>query len=169
MLGKRLLVLGCTTLVSLLVLATPANALYVRPAKAPMLNAAGAANGCEAKATEWVIKPYHQTFKGNLRVECPASASVHRISIEHGIWEVMGDGSLREVAPYGRTWLLPSVDPMVGTFRFEVGAGSCSAATIGTPQTWLIRARISTKQSLDNSDSNPYVAKVDRLQTIVCP
>ena len=102
-------------------------------------------------------------------MQCPASASVHRISIEHGIWEVMGDGSLREALPYVRTWRLPSVDPLVGTFRFAVGAGSCSAATSGQPQTWLIRARIPTEQSLDNSDKNPYFAKVDRLQTIVCP
>ena len=165
----RATALVLATVVSVLMMGSPANALYVRPFKAPMVDASGATNGCEAKVTEFVVTPVHQRIKANLRVICPEEAAVRRISIEHGVWEVRDDGTLREVLPYARTWRTGSSTPMVGTFRFAVTIGFCTAPTDAGTHTWLIRARIAAKQTADNSDPNPFTAKVDRKMTVTCP
>jgi hypothetical protein len=169
MLGKRLLRIACTAVVWVLFLATPASALYVRPFKAPLLDASGATNNCEAKVTEFVVTPVHQRIEADLRLTCPEEAAVRRISTQHGVWEVLDDGTLREVAPFVRTWRSTSATPLVGTFRFEVGIGSCTLPTDAGTHTWLVRARIAVKQTADNSDPNPFAARVDRKMTVTCP
>ena len=82
----------------------------------------------------------------------------------------MADGELREVDPYAaqgahtgrwtpsrrrRGWL-PS--------RSSVARAPANAGT----HTWLIRARVNVKQTLDTTDPNPFFAKVDRFETITC-
>jgi hypothetical protein len=172
MFGNRLLTLACSlacTTAAVLMMAGPANALYVRPYKALMLDASGATNNCEAKVTEFVVTPVHQRIESALRVVCPAEAAVRRISIESGVWEVSDDGTLREVSPYARGWLSTSLTPLVGTFRFPIAIGICTNPTDAGTHTWLVRARVSVKQTHDNSDPNPFVAKVDRMMTVTCP
>ena len=165
----RLLTLACIALASALIVAAPANALYVRPFKALLVDASGATNNCEAKLTDFVVTPVHQHIETNVRLVCPESAAVRRITIESGVWEVMSDGTLREVAPYAHGWVQTSLTPLFGTLRFEIWIDNCSALSETGAHTWLVRARVAVKQTGDNSDPNPFVAKVDREMTVTCP
>ena len=94
---------------------------------------------------------------------------MHRISAEWGVWEVMGDGTLREADPYALKRREASLSVLSGTRRYEVAITSCNLPSGAGTHTWLVRARVATKQTTDNSDPNPYFAKVDRMMTVTCP
>jgi hypothetical protein len=162
-----LAVAGATAALAMII-TTPASALYVRPFKAPLVDASGATNGCEAKVAEMTISPVHRAIRANLRITCPEAASVRRISSTWGVWEVLADGSLREVDPYVLKARATSLTPIVGVTRVEMGVALCALPENAGAHTWLIRARVGVKTTGDNSDPNPFDAKVDRQQTVTC-
>lgn len=167
MIRTRLLAIASIVAAVAMVATTSASALFVRPAKAPMLDASGATNGCELKVADFFTPPTGKV-RANVRVVCPESAGVHRITFEWGVWEVMADGSLREVDPYQLKARTGSVDVISGTTRVAAAIVGCASPANAGTHTWLIRARVNVKQTLDNSDPNPFFARVDRVETITC-
>lgn len=147
-------------------IAMPAEALHVRPSKALMRDASGATNGCVVEIptitadSGSVIIPLQITT-------CPAGSDVHRSVYTAGVWEVMPDKSLREVVAYDRYAISASDQATIGPDFFNMFL-DCSDPTIAGTHTWLVRARINAKHTQNNSDPNPFWAKVDRKQTVTC-
>lgn len=164
---NRILAIAGTTLATALIATTQASALYVRPFKAPLQDASGASNGCEIKIADMLATPYGNV-RANIRLTCPAAANVVRTTYTWGVQEVMPDGSLREVDPYAPKARNGYLTPLDGVERWTIQVAQCKTpADVGT-HTWLIRARVNVKQTLDTTDPNPFYAKVDRLQTVTC-
>lgn len=170
MIRTRLLAVAGMTVALALVAASPATALHVRPSKAPMHDASGHKNGCTAEIPSMFVSgdtPTTQSVIISSVANCPESADVHRQVFQIGVWEVLPKGELREVVAYDRYAISASPQGLAGEGVFNTFLSCSDPANAGT-HTWLARARINAKQTLDNSDPNPYWAKVDRKQTITC-
>lgn len=151
--------------------ATPADALWARPSSVPATDAAGNTNGCTISIPELEVAD----FDGDLGIlvkrqtVCPASANVHRVAESGSLYEVMADGSLREIAAPGQMGSSASApEPITGP-TWAANFIPCSAKEYRGTHTYLVKGRVNTKVTTNTHDSNPFVGRVGRIQTVTCP
>lgn len=157
------------TLVALTAAAGPAAALWVRPAHAPLTNAAGATNGCVADAEPMVVGWYGGPSPSVLlssSLRCPAAADVHKHTVAMSLEQVLPDGSVRVLYSHGEVGRAQTSEPFTG----PGGASTTiSCATLGGRGSYSLVERWLLKTKTSTSDTAPYVAKVDRRETVTCP
>jgi hypothetical protein len=165
---RRTLTAAAVAAASVALCAAPSDAVWTRPSTAPLTNAAGAANGCTGSIDPFVVGRYGtgalppKSTQFSLVLSCPASADVHRVTVAISVFEVAADGSETLVVGPGEFGRTSYGDPLDGV----TGGSTYLRCPDRGNHTYLGRAIIKTKHS--SADTQPYVAKVDRLQTVSC-
>jgi hypothetical protein len=158
--------------VALIAVTAPrADALWAPPNRAPTRDASGAANGCTASVPELVVRQEAGIGYGILikrQVTCPASAKVKRVSESGSLSEVMADGSLLELAAQGQMGSAANSAGIVGT-TWAANFIDCTLRENRGAHTYVVKGRITTRTTTSISDTNPFIAKVGRIQTVTCP
>jgi hypothetical protein len=153
-------------------LAAPhASALWAPPNSAPARDASGAANGCVASVPELVAQQEEGIGFGILikrQITCPASANVKRVAESGSLYEVMDDGSLLQLAGPGQMGRSSNSAGFVGT-TWAANFIDCTVRANKGEHTYVVKGRINTRTTTNLADTNPFVAKVGRIQTVSCP
>jgi hypothetical protein len=152
--------------------AVPADALWVRPSRADLKNSEGDVNGCvmHVTITKTTLAGSEDLGPGifaNTVVTCPASADIHRVSFSQNFVEVLSDGSFRTIGQ-GSTGGVSSGGTPIST---PVSSGQftpCSNPGNHGAHTYLVKARVSAKESPTYLDPNPYIGKAAALATLTC-
>jgi hypothetical protein len=167
-----LTVVGLTTAVLCLGIAGPAEAVWVPPSPAQLVNAGGTANGCTVsiRVTKSVLAGSEDLGVGVLveSVEyCPAGADVHRLVTGLTEQEVDADGSLTALLSGGGGMLQSSGDPIVGTSSTGMFQ-PCSTPSLKGTHTYRAVARVVAKVQPSWRDPDPFIGKAGATATITC-
>jgi hypothetical protein len=153
-------------------LAVPAEALWVRPSTAHLKDGDGDTNGCVVRAsiTKTTLEGSPDLGPGifaNTVVTCPATADVHRVSFRQNYVEVLSDGSFRTIGAGSTGGTSQGGSPIT----IPVSSGQftpCSNPENRGTHTYLAKARVSAKKTVTYRDPNPYIGKVAALATLTC-
>jgi len=160
---------GCVAATAALVagVLAPAEAIWVLPSRAPTTSATGDQNGCIAEALPMRVVGTggNRHLELNLQTTCPASADVGWMSFRGSLIEVMPDGTRRtEISPTliarVQSTVAASEPSRAGWLRL------CSDPAFRGTHQWLLRGTLKTRHTA--RDTDPYTAKVHRLQTVTC-
>jgi hypothetical protein len=146
------------------VLATPAEALFVRPTDAPLLSAGGVDSGCVATAQPRSLKVRdsgEQMVRSGAVMICDASWA--RAKVYKAVDEVMPDGSVERIQPMG--WFRLSSYTNPGSAWGLETLQPCD----GLPGTHTYIDRYKFKVKASKASTDPYIARVDVKSTITCP
>ncbi len=147
-----------------LALAAPASAVVI-PASAVPASAAGDTVDCQVTALPMTVTGVD--LNADVRVTCSTGADIHRAKSAPSFYEVMANGSLRQLVAPGGFGLMSSTDPILTSgsgVELDCGRGSGLSGT----HTYLFRARVVVKRTTTHN-SAPFIAKVARKQVVTCP
>ena len=167
---NKLVIAAAAALGLLLAAAAPAQAVFVRPSQAPLLNAAGEDSTC-------VLTTSGSTSvqNGKKMIDHTASVECERTWLRHRVWVsafVVQDGA--RVPLYG-----PGGGLSVGSGSSSFGSGSsgpiCQRDVFGTP--WnpqrgvtyqIILVSTATVKDTANSSGVPWTARTEKLVEVTC-
>jgi hypothetical protein len=136
-----------------------ADAAWIPPSQALMVNAEGRTNGCVAKVG---MSFQRDGGIGGVKivqsVTCPPDAGALRVRYNYNMYEVAKNGTL--------TLFVSSSPGSQGGPGTATSFFPCDRQGVGGTHTWLVRARMNTKTSV--SDTNPYVGVVAVKVTLTC-
>jgi hypothetical protein len=128
-------------------------------------NAAGQTNGCRSQVS-LRTGPQGRVIIG-LKVDCPSSADVHRISGMIKIDRVEPDGSLLTLAPWESFGSLSSSREPLTSFESR-STTPCSTYGLTGAARLRVTARGATMTTVDHTDPDPYVARVSIARDVAC-
>jgi hypothetical protein len=154
------------------IVATALPAQAMRPSTADLVDAAGDENGCTVTVaiTKAILASSIDLGPGifaNTVVVCPGRADIHRLGFNQDFFEILPDGTHREIGK-GRTGGTSQVgDPIVD----PVSSGQftpCSSPANSGEHKYFVRARVAAKVEPTYVDPNPYIGKVAAKAVITC-
>lgn len=168
---RRTAVVTASVAAAVIATAGPAAALWVRPASAAATSAGGAVNGCVSSAEPLVVGRYGsgtrppESVQLPVAVTCPAAADVRKVTVALSLLRVLPDGSTETLLAHAEVARIAGATAPVTTFGASSFA-ACDRIGGSGPHDLLVRTLVKTKTSA--SDTDPYVAKADRRQTVTC-
>jgi hypothetical protein len=167
---RMLTSVGALSAAALLAVATAPPAAAALPEWARFKDAAGATNGCVARAVLLVQNAGTERafLKSKATFDCDTSAGVRHFTMRHSLVEVLADGTHRTV--FGPQLLSQGSATRPGTYIDLPTSASyqvnCTDPGFDGTRTYLARWTLKTEQSPD--DQNPFVARVGLRKTVTC-
>ena len=154
-------------------LITPAAADAAWTREASFTDAAGQSNGCVASLDRLTIAGPTVDGGGTpgglhsvLVVTCPPAANVHRLTVSVALDRILPDGTVEVIYPLNRDFRQSYPLPFESTRALYWFA--CTTPTFAGTHQWRLRVLVKSKQTPDNSDPFPFVARTQVKRTLTC-
>jgi hypothetical protein len=171
---SHLAMAGAVVLAALAVVLPATAHAAAWPREATFTNAAGQSNGCTATLVSFRIGGPTISGAGTSRglhsvgsVTCPTSANVHRLSFSYALDRIRPDGTVEVIYPMSRNFAQSY--PLPVESQDDFGWFACTTPTFQGTHQWRLRMMVRSKQTLDNSDPSPFVARAQVKRRLTCP
>lgn len=172
---SHLAMAGAVVLAALAVVLPATAHAAAWPREATFTNAAGQSNGCTATLVSFKIGGPTITGAGTSRglhsvksVTCPASANVHRLSYSYALDRIRPDGTVEVISPMSRDFAQSYPLPAESAGGMGIWR-ACTTPTFQGTHQWRLRMMVRSKQTLDNSDPSPFIARAQVKRRLTCP